>query len=434
VARLALNGGPGLVEAKVEREAAEAAYAEQSRDMRLALHRARIGIDDVARQLKPGDVLVAYALAKRDVFSETRLVAFVLPGGKAAPALVPIGTVNVINQLVKRWRESISVAASDPLRAGIRAEAAAREAGLALRRMVYDPVSARFGNARRVYLVAEGVLQLVNFSALPSADGRYLIDDGPLLHVLPAERDIFPDAESGPANSGMVAFGNPAFGAPSANPPGGCADLRQVQFEPLPSTVSEIAALAKMWKGGGAAVVQGQSATEDAFRRQAQGKRVVHVATHGFFLGGDCVKEGGPLLASGLALAGANRRHRAADGDDGLLTAEEVASLNMDGVDWVVLSGCDTGLGEVKDSEGVFGLRRAFRAAGASTVIMSLWPVEDKAALEWMRSLYTAKFQRGMSTAQSLRAAGRDVLASRRAAGLSTHPYFWAAFVGTGAK
>jgi CHAT domain-containing protein len=106
----------------------------------------------------------------------------------------------------------------------------------------------------------------------------------------------------------------------------------------------------------------------------------------------------------------------------------------MDGVDWVVLSGCDTGLGEVKDSEGVFGLRRAFRAAGASTVIMSLWPVEDKAALEWMRSLYTAKFQRGMSTAQSLRAAGRDVLASRRAAGLSTHPYFWAAFVGTGAK
>jgi len=230
----------------------------------------------------------------------------------------------------------------------------------------------------------------------------------------------------------MVAFGNPAFGASGGKAPGGCAGLRGMRFEPLPATATEIAELSRLWAGEKAAVVQGQAASEDAFRRQVQGKRVVHIATHGFFLPGHCAREGGPLVASGLALAGANRR--ASEGDDGLLTAEEVAGLNMDGVEWVVLSGCDTGLGEVKDGEGVFGLRRAFRAAGASTVIMSLWPVEDKAARDWMRSLYTAKFQRGMSSAESLRAAGREMLASRRAAGLSTHPYFWAAFVGAGAK
>lgn len=432
VARVTLNGGPDLAQAKADRDAAEADYAEQNRDMRLALQRARIGIDDVARQLKPGDVLVAYALASNYSATGTRLAAFVLPGGKAVPSMISIGAVDEVNRLVKRWRQAVSEAASDPSRAGIRAEAAAREAGVALRRVVYDPVAARFGNATRVYLVAEGLLQLVNFNALPSANGRYLIDGGPLLEVLPAERDIVPDTEDRPANFGMLAFGNPAFGVAGGSSTGGCADLRKVRFEPLPSTVGEIAELSKLWNGGGAAVVQGQSATEDAFRRQVQGKRVVHVATHGFFLPGDCAREGGPLLASGLALAGANRRVK--EGDDGLLTAEEVAGLSMDGVEWVVLSGCDTGLGEVKDSEGVFGLRRAFRAAGASTVIMSLWPVEDKAAREWMRSLYKARFQRGLSTAQSLRAAGREVLASRRAAGLSTHPYFWAAFVGAGAR
>ncbi len=432
VARLTLNGGPGLVDAKAARDAAESDYAELNRDMRSALRRARVGLDEVAGQLKPGDVLVAYAVASDATSKAKRLAAFVLPAGKAVPAMVPIGPVTEVDRSVKRWRQAISEVARDPARAGIRAEAAAREAGAALRRLVYDPVSARFGNAQRVYLVAEGTLQLVNFSALPLPNGRYLIEGGPLLEVLPTERDIVPDPEDRQANSGMLAIGNPAFGERRGSASEGCADLRTVRFEPLPSTAEEISELSKLWRGGGAVVVQGQSASEDAFRRQVQGKRVVHVATHGFFLPGHCAKEGGPLVASGLALAGANRRPK--DGDDGLLTAEEVAGLNMDGVEWVVLSGCNTGLGEVKDSEGVFGLRRAFRAAGAATVIMSLWPVEDKAARDWMRSLYTAKFQRGMSTAQSLRAAGREMLASRRAAGLSAHPYFWAAFVGAGAK
>src|SRR6185369_14228411 len=106
-----------------------------------------------------------------------------------------------------------------------------------------------------------------------------------------------------------------------------------------------------------------------------------------------------PLLLSGLALAGANRRRSAAaDADDGILTAQEVASLNLGGVEWAVLSACDTAVGEIKNGEGVLGLRRAFQIAGAHTVIMSLWSVDDQATRAWMRALYEARFAKQLST------------------------------------
>jgi CHAT domain-containing protein len=136
---------------------------------------------------------------------------------------------------------------------------------------------------------------------------------------------------------------------------------------------------------------------------------------------------------SGLILAGANRRNFAApEQEDGVLTAEEVASLNLSGVEWAVLSGCDTGGGEVRVSEGVLGLRRAFQVAGAKTVIMSLWPVEDQATREWMTTLYEGRLKRRLGTADAVREASLTVLRQRRAKGLSAHPFYWAPFVAAG--
>lgn len=123
-----------------------------------------------------------------------------------------------------------------------------------------------------------------------------------------------------------------------------------------------------------------------------------------------------PLLLSGLAFAGANRRVPAkADETDRILTAGEIAGISLQGVDWAVLSACDTGVGEVKAGEGVFGLRRAFQVAGAKTVIMSLWPVEDETARQWMEPLYREHFLNGKDTAESVRAASRQILKQRRA-------------------
>jgi CHAT domain-containing protein len=138
-----------------------------------------------------------------------------------------------------------------------------------------------------------------------------------------------------------------------------------------------------------------------------------------------------PLTLSGLAFANANRRMPGTD-DDGILTAEEIASLDLSGTEWAVLSACDTGLGQIRSGEGVLGLRRAFQIAGARTVIMSLWSVDDQATRRWMQALYDARLSRNLDTAASVRAASISILAQRRAARLSTHPFYWAAFVAAG--
>ena len=118
--------------------------------------------------------------------------------------------------------------------------------------------------------------------------------------------------------------------------------------------------------------------------------------------------------------------------EDGILTAEEVTALNLDGVEWAVLSACDTGLGEIKAGEGVFGLRRAFQIAGVRTVIMSLWSVDDQAARLWMRTLYERRLQKNLNTAVAVHEASLSVLRDRRMRGQSTHPFYWAGFVATG--
>jgi CHAT domain-containing protein len=140
-----------------------------------------------------------------------------------------------------------------------------------------------------------------------------------------------------------------------------------------------------------------------------------------------------PLLLSGLALAGANHRDAAGpDEEDGILTAEEIAAMDLSGVEWAVLSACDTGIGEIKAGEGVFGLRRAFQIAGARTVIMSLWSVEDESARQWMKALYEGRLLKHLDTAEAVRNASLTVLKARRSRGESTHPFHWAGFVAAG--
>jgi CHAT domain-containing protein len=118
--------------------------------------------------------------------------------------------------------------------------------------------------------------------------------------------------------------------------------------------------------------------------------------------------------------------------DDGVLVAEEAARLDLRGADWVVLSACSTRRGPVVDAEGALGLHRAFHAAGARTVIASLWDVQDAPARRFMSALYDARLRQKRSTAEAMRDAQRAVLNELRASGRSTHPVQWAAFVASG--
>jgi CHAT domain-containing protein len=333
-----------------------------------------------------------------------------------------------------------------------------------------------------VFVVPDGTLNLVSLASLPVGETGYLVDRAPTIHYFSAERDLVSPERQSTAATGLLAVGGAAFDdgtlftkAAARQAPGqvrtatptpaagarlraSCGDLRSMRFEPLAATTKEVREIARLWSEAPAQLLENRAATERAFKQSAPGHRVLHLATHGFFLGSTCSTApvgttrsvgglatstkkpaakleatGSPLLLSGLALAGANRRAAAGpDDDDGILTAEEVTGLNLDGVEWAVLSACDTGLGEVKVGEGVLGLRRAFQVAGVRTVIMSLWSVEDQATLEWMRALYVDRLQKKLSTAEAVRDASLTVLRARRAKGRSTHPFYWGGFVAAG--
>src|SRR5262249_6096884 len=174
--------------------------------------------------------------------------------------------------------------------------------------------------------------------------------------------------------------------------------------------------------------------------------RILHVATHGFFLedvvvsptpsgrgvtlkvkGADLidVQVDNPLLRSGLALAGANL-HRSGD-DDGVLTALETAGLDLWGTKLVVLSACDAGVGEVRNGDGVYGLRRALVLAGSESQLMSLWPVNDNTTRDLMIAYYT-ELNGGGGRSEALRQVQLRMLSQLE----SRHPYYWASFIPSG--
>jgi len=193
-----------------------------------------------------------------------------------------------------------------------------------------------------------------------------------------------------------------------------------------------------------------RQATEAALKR-ASAPRILHIATHGFFLddqgerraetrnipgndprrisdprlGGWAAQIENPLLRSGLALSGANLGKNG--DDDGLLTALEVAGLDLWGTKLVALSACDTGLGEVKNGEGVQGLRRALVLAGSESQVISLWAVPDELAKDIIIPYYKA-LRRGEGRGEGLRQVQLRMLRSRD----RRHPFYWAAFIQSG--
>ena len=472
----ARDGHPMLAAAQADRDRAERALAVRSLSFGERLRVSRAGLSEVARALPGNSSLVAYVRFTAARRSEPQqsvpvYVAFVLNSGSRAGRSVPLGEAATIDRIVQRWREEI---AADPRGRSDAPEAAYRAAGERLRRAVWDPVSHLLDNPTLVLVVPDASLNLVNLSTLPDGDGRYLLETGPALHYLTAEQGLLKRSGRDHATSGLLSLGGADFdaeprelrsrapsvegagtasgaqAAPGAHrgPGPSCPPWPEVWFPPLKSTALEAEEVASLWEatsdrpGGGTTIrLIGREADEATLKRLASSYRVLHLATHGFLVRASCAKARPPdtaedeaVLVSGLALAGANRREeaRSIDGvEDGILTAEEIAALDLSGVEWAVLSGCDTGLGEILAGEGVLGLRRAFEVAGAGTLIMSLWAVEDEAARLWMKALYEARLE-GLATAQAVRRAALDMVQSQRSTGRTTHPFFWGAFVAAG--
>ncbi len=468
--------------ARAERERAERALALASRSYRLQQGRRQVGLEQVAAALPEGSALVGYARVdlldlEADPHAggahrgESSYVAFVLPDRKSIPDVLLLGYAGEIEDLVERVQSHLAEEAESSGVGQDWAESVYRRDAQLLRQRIWDPIANRLGNPQRIFVVADGALHLVNVSALPVEDSQYLVDRGTLIHYLSAERDLVLEGRE-MAGRGLLAFGDPDFDRRAEVPAlasgpvsgvtagassrglgrGACEDFRSLRFASLPGAAAELNQVVSLWnghgqEGPGATEVRRGRASEAAFKQQAAGRQVIHLATHGFFLGDYCPagselgmtqprapedradRSLSPLLRAGLALAGVNRRQEVGgEEDDGILTAEEIASLDLEGVEWAVLSACESGLGEVRAGEGVLGLRRAFSVAGVRTLIMSLWRVDDEATREWMGLLYQRRFQDGLDTATAVHQATLELLQARRAAGLSTHPFYWAGF------
>jgi len=397
-----------------------------------------------------------------------RYLAVILSYGKSS-VVYDLGPASMIDLLVEEYRsQMLAVSMQGRITDGNREDFA--ELSSEIYRKVWQPLEEEIDESGTVFLAPDGSLNLIAFATLVDARGRFLVETH-LLHYLSAGRDLSCIYEADGIGVGLLALGDPDFdnligewksesiSVESPDKPiaeytrrkvrSGCGELHDLMAERLPGTRLEISAVAKKWGNTfdePAHVYFGIDATEARFKLEAPGKRVIHLATHGYYLEGACsyhhvpneIASGigsvgeNPLLLSGLLLAGANLHGESADSlgtEDGILTAYEVSAMDLSGTELVVLSACESGLGKIEDGEGVYGLRRAFQVAGARTVISSLWQVSDKATAEFMGELYNRAHQ---SISEALREVQLKKIKKLREQNEPDHPYTWGAFIAIG--
>jgi CHAT domain-containing protein len=454
------------LEAEVER--LQDAVSHRSAEFRV---RARpVTIEQVQKAIPDGTALVEFfsyqpfdvkAMTEAERFGPARYVAYVLQrAGK--PLFAELGEAGTIDADVAKLR----LALADPSKGDVKA------AARALDERVMRPVRKLLGNTRHVLVSPDGALNLVPFAALVDEGGKYLIESYSLSY-LTSGRDLLRLQLGSESRQPPLVLADPLFRqaqSTRADSRGAgddtgrrSGDMALMFFSPLAGTAAEAEAL-----GGVLPRVRvlTQSAATESELKKASAPSILHIATHGFFLPDQQRKNPGgesgrgvvvsrdttagvaenPLLRSGLALEGANLR-RSSGGEDGILTALEAAGLDLWGTKLVVLSACETGIGEVKNGEGVYGLRRALVLAGSESQVMTLWQVSDEATKELMVSYYK-HLSSGVGRMEALRRVQLEMLQGGRSAtkgqsrGLGaaskvaeqdySHPYYWAAFIQSG--
>jgi CHAT domain-containing protein len=325
-----------------------------------------------------------------------------------------------------------------------------------LSRLVLHPLLEAAGKSERWLVSPDGALWLVPWQMLLLPDGQFAVEKYRFSYAT-SGRDLLPRPAARVGRSAPVVLADPDFDrSGSAAGPAEETSLRSLpralrlgRVPRLPGTAAEARAVApslKAFTGQAPRVFTGRRAAKAVLRRQ-RSPRLLLLATHGFFLPQQEVEpddrfglpEGhprpaagweNPLLRCGLLLAGCNAAGPGRSAE-GVLTGLEVLGLELRGCELVVLSACETGLGEVRDGEGVAGLRQAFQMAGAQAVLSSLWGVPDRSSAELM-SLFFAHLGKGRSKAEALRLAQLELISQRREAFAVAHPLFWAAFTLTG--
>jgi CHAT domain-containing protein/Tfp pilus assembly protein PilF len=411
---------------------------------------------------------------------ERHLAAFVVRPGLLEQ--LDLGPVRPIAEAIDRWRLAVSRPA---------AEKDLREAGDELRRRLWQPLTSHLQGVNIVLVSPDGAVARLPWAALPgNRPDSYLIEEVgitivPVPQLLPELLAAQPGTDK--AEPSLLLLGDVDYGAVPGLVDGSGGSRSAARggqggalpaFGALAATRPEIAAVRDSFEqrfaAGRVRILRRDQATEAAVREQAPRHRYLHFATHGFFappelrsalapaaqragqpddfFGERGVSGWHPGLLSGLVLAGANRP-ALPDQDDGVLTALEVAQLDLSGVELAVLSACETGMGPAAGGEGLLGLQRAFQVAGARSVIASLWKVDDAASRQLMVRLYENlwRTKQPLGKLDALRQAQLAMLREGRKRGPGgqrpvdpealkravpmigrTPPFYWAAFVLSG--
>lgn len=364
---------------------------------------------------------------------EFRMVAYVVRPHKA-PVAVALGPSKTIELAISRWREAI---ASEQTGADSDVSSAANEVS----RLVWKPLTPHLDSARAVLIAPDGPVCYLPFAALPGQRaGTYLLEECALSYVTSARMAVNQADETLEGlNSGLLAVGGITYGSAADSlltslPQGRTKSAGLLPGDgtwiDLPSTGFEAEELLSSYRNirtndGRVELMTGNIDPAAVVSALKKHWRFIHFAGHGFFaeeklpetvgsvLSGRTVRERGGQeyflqrnqnLMSGLVVSAGRSP------DEGILTAEDIASLDLRGTELVVLSACDTGLGRTAGGEGVIGLKRALLTAGARSVVTSLWKVNDSATCLLMQQFYDNLFRRQFSKSEALRQAQIYVL------------------------
>jgi CHAT domain-containing protein len=413
----------------------------------------------VARRLPADAVLVEFQRYRSinvgsGLYGPPRYLALVLTP-KGAMHAVLLGEASELEPSIQK---ALGRVAGIPERSGVSSEQA-QQALAEVRRRLLDPLLPHVGAAKRWIVSPDGEIHRVPLAALPASDGDpngATLGETRQLRVITTGRDLLEDAPTPASPSAALVMADPDYDArlgpssPGATPPNTVPQTRSgddlaKSWGPLPKFKEEGEAVAALLGSG---LISGVQATTTRLQR-AQGPRIVHIATHGFFLPDrkeDLDAKGpfqgfttlemsllareDPQLRSGIVLAGANHPDTNPN-DDGRLTALEATALNLSGTALVTLSACSTGLGSQATGEGVYGLQRALRVAGARATLLSLWEVDDAATKEFMVNYYTL-LKQGEGRAEALREVQQRfrnrTIKSKLPADDWSHPHYWAAW------
>ena len=438
--------------------------------------------DEVRRALPDDAVLVEIARFRvanfqakgtEKYFLPPHYAAWVIPpAGRGEVRLIDLGAAEPIEAAVATVRRAIQ---PDPAALRERGEPEV-EAELhtpleTLASLVLRPLLPHIGGAKRWVLSPDAALWLVPWAAMPLDGSRYAIEEHAIRYVV-SGRDLAQPAGQSSAGQALV-MADPDY---DLDPAASQRAVRQVlRGRETPAPELALRGLSRAFHLGAIPRLKGTAAEaraiiptlgsfagvapvlytdrwalEAVFKAFAR-PRVVVLSTHGFFLDDQreppddktpmlardgrsgskpAVPSENPLLRCGLLLAGCNRAP-AGGGEDGVLTGLEIVGTDLRGTELVVLSACETGLGTVRNGEGVAGLRQAFQLAGAQSVLATLWQIPDKESARLMSAFFDNLAQ-GKGKAEALRQAQLAQIESRRKRYGAAHPFFWAAFTLTG--